>query len=119
MASKDTRYIKAILTYIDEIDGLIRGRNINDVIYQYSVDMDAILMKVMQIGEIVSRISYGTIDDYSAVVDWYSLKELRNIIGYQYDKLDINVIANIISKDFSKLKQQLTFILLTEQAKDK
>lgn len=119
MANKDTRYIKTMLNYIDDIDGLINGRNINEILYQYGADLGAILMKMMQISEIVSHMSYGLIDDYSAIVDWQKLKELKNIIAHQYDELDIDSIADIISNTFPELKQHLTFILLIEQSKDR
>lgn len=119
MANKDIRYLQGMLTYIEEIDGIINGRQVNEVLYEYGTDLSAILMKMMQIGELVSRMSFGTIDEYSEVVDWRSLKGLRNIIAHKYDKIQLDVIADTIKKDFPELKQQLTFILLTEKSKNK
>lgn len=63
-------------------DRLIAGRAINEVPCQYDTDCGTILMKMMQINEIVSHMSYGLIDDYSAIVDWQKLKELKNIIAH-------------------------------------
>ena len=72
--------------------------------------IDACLMKLIVIGENVSRIS----DDYKKShneIEWREIKDLRNLIAHNYDAVNYDMIWEIIHEDIPNLKNYISIFL--------
>ncbi len=75
--------------------------------------IDACLMKLIVIGENVSRIS----DDYKKShneIEWREIKDLRNLIAHNYDAVNYDMIWEIIHEDIPDLEKLYINLLMTD-----
>ncbi len=64
--------------------------------------VDAVLMRISQVGEAASRTSAEALAEIPAV-DWKSVKGIRAKIVHDYRQLDLLVIRGIVSRQLPKL----------------
>ncbi len=75
--------------------------------------IDACLMKLIVIGENVSRIS----DDYKKShneIEWREIKDLRNLIAHNYDAVNYDMIWEIIQEDIPNLEKLYINLLMND-----
>ena len=75
--------------------------------------IDACLMKLIVIGENVSRIS----DDYKKShneIEWREIKDLRNLIAHNYDAVNYDMIWEIIHEDIPNLEKLYINLLMND-----
>lgn len=75
--------------------------------------IDACLMKLIVIGENVSRIS----DDYKKShneIEWREIKDLRNLIAHNYDVVNYDMIWEIIHEDIPNLEKLYINLLMND-----
>ncbi len=89
--------INKILEYTADIDSY-------EQFVQDNRSIDACLMHLINIGEMVGRLSEETINDES-IVEWRKIRGLRNIIAHDYFGVDYREIWSIISIHIPKLKK--------------
>ncbi len=75
--------------------------------------IDACLMKLIVIGENVSRLS----DDYKKShneIEWREIKDLRNLIAHNYDAVNYDMIWEIIHEDIPDLEKLYINLLMND-----
>ena len=111
MKNKDVQIVKKIISYCDDISSLLTRYDMSyknyreDISFQYSCNMC-----IIQIGELVSRISDEFRDEYTNI-PWNAIKKMRNLHAHDYDNIDLNIVWNTLTDDIPILKQQMKDIL--------
>ncbi len=75
--------------------------------------IDACLMRLIVIGENVSRIS----DDFKKShdeIEWREIKDLRNLIAHNYDAVNHDMIWDIIHEDIPHLEKIYVNLLMND-----
>lgn len=90
MKDKDRIILEKILKYIVEIKQFIVDYDYEKFV-QDRKTINACVFDLSQIGEIVTKISQETINQYPNV-EWRGLKGLRNRIVHDYDGINLNMI---------------------------
>lgn len=78
-----------------------------------SMIVDACLMKLIVIGENVTRIS----DEYKKShneIEWRDIKDLRNLIAHNYDAVNHDLIWEIIHEDIPNLEKLYIRLLMND-----
>lgn len=111
MSHSDILVLKKIIKYCNDIDELTTRfgndyeKYCTDVAFQYSCNMC-----IIQIGELVSRLSKDFIAVYNEV-PWHAIKAMRNLHAHDYENVDMEIVWNTLQEDIPKLKTQLEYIL--------
>ncbi|MBQ4405026.1 MAG: DUF86 domain-containing protein [Selenomonadaceae bacterium] len=110
--------IQKMFDYCKEIENF-RGR-FNATCEVYSSDSVFRLacdMCVYQIGELTTRLS----EDFKAQhseIPWHEIKGLRNLHAHEYEKIDLGIMWEVLTKNIPELKAQLEKILAVEESDD-
>ena len=112
MKSKDRIIIQKIISYINDIEGFIKGIKPLDFLEDKKT-VTACAFTISQIGEIVKEISDETKNNYPKI-PWNSIKGMRNKIVHDYENVDLSVLWGTIKQSLPELKEQLKDILLIE-----
>ena len=112
MKDKEYHSITKMIEYIDKCK-----KYIGDYIFeQFVMDektVDAVILNVSQIGELVKNISRESKEKYSSV-EWRVLKDVRNRIVHDYEGIKYYLIWDICKNDLPQLKSNLKEILKKE-----
>ena len=71
-----------------------------DMDYQY-----VIAFSILQIGELVSKLSPAFRDETIDEINWTEINGLRNIVVHDYGKIKPSIVWNIVTEDIPVLKQ--------------
>jgi uncharacterized protein with HEPN domain len=111
MNDRDREVILKMIKYCNDIDLLMKkydsdfGTYKMDISFQYSCNMC-----IIQIGELVSRLSDGFIETHPQI-PWYAIKGMRNLHAHDYEKVDLNIVWNTLTEDVPELLGKLNSIL--------
>lgn len=72
--------------------------------------VDACLMQVIYIGEMVYKLSSGFMLEHDEI-EWFKIRGLRNIIAHDYLGIDYEEIWNILTDKVSLLKTFVSTVL--------
>ena len=72
-----------------------------DISFQYACNMC-----IIQIGELVSRLSDEFLEQYRQI-PWHAIKAMRNLHAHDYDRVDLDIVWNTLQEDIPDLKRQL------------
>ena len=103
----DKVVVEKMIEYCEKVEILIQrfGNNLekfqSDFAYQMSCGMC-----IIQIGELTTRLS-GDFKEKNSEVEWNRIKGLRNIHAHEYEKVDFNVLWEILTEDIPDLKEKL------------
>ncbi len=104
MNNKDEIVVKKILQYADEINETISRFNLTKESFSNDfVVRNAISMCILQIGELVGRLS----DEFKVVnnkMPWREIKAMRNIAAHNYGEIDIDILWETVLYDIPSLK---------------
>lgn len=75
--------------------------------------IDATILNISQIGELVKNISDDTMKKYSNI-EWNMIKRLRNRIVHDYEGISLKSIWYVLTNDIIKLKSDIETILRNE-----
>ena len=67
-------------------------------------------MCIIQIGELVSRLSDDFLEVYNEI-PWHAIKAMRNLHTHDYDRVDLSIVWNTLKEEIPYLKNQLEGIL--------
>ena len=111
MKDEDIAVLNKIIKYCDDVKELLNEYDnnydsyCNKISFQYSVNMC-----IIQIGELVGRLSDEFIEEYSET-PWYAIKAMRNLHAHDYERVDYEIMWNTITKEIPELKSKLEEIL--------
>ncbi len=111
MKNNDVEILKKIIGYCDDVELLKEKYNCsfesyeNDISFQYSCNMC-----IIQIGELVGRLSYEFIEKYNEI-PWHAIKGMRNLHAHDYENVDLEIVWNTLVEDIPYLKEQISKII--------
>lgn len=102
---KDTQILSHIYNYCNKIFKTVKrfGNNFDD----YSNDndyQDSISMNLLQIGELVSKLSEDFIKRSSGSIPWRNIKGMRNLLAHDYGSANIEIVWGTVIKDLPVLQ---------------
>lgn len=103
MPSNDKLNLLGILDSIEKIESYIENIDSYESFTADCKTMDACLMHLVNIGEMVARLSDRIVDD-NTLIDWHKIKGLRNIIAHDYFGIDYREVWSVLSWHLSILK---------------
>ena len=105
MNTRDEIVLKKIIQYADEISETISRFNLTqDSFTEDFVARNAISMCILQIGELVGKLS----EDFKAennAMPWREIKAMRNIAAHNYGEIDIDILWETATCDIPDLKK--------------
>ena len=105
MNIRDEIVIKKIIQYADEIDETISHFNLtHESFTEDFIARNAIAMCILQIGELVGKLSEGFKAENSAM-PWREIKTMRNIAAHNYGEIDIDILWETATGDIPDLKE--------------
>lgn len=111
MNEKDRRIIERVIKYCDDIESLLKRfcnsfvKYETDITFQYSCNMC-----IIQIGELVSRLSDDTIK-INSQIPWAAIKAMRNLHAHDYENVDFEIVWNTLTEEIPELKENLEIIV--------
>lgn len=109
MSENNPIVLKKIIKYCNDISDMINGVSFDDYLSNTMMQY-ACGMCIIQIGELVSRLSDEFIKEYS-IVPWRTIRAMRNIYAHDYEKTDHDTVWLTLTEDIPALKMQLQQIL--------
>lgn len=104
MSNRDELILKKIIQYSDEIkETLDRFHLTYDSFAEDFVARHAISMCILQIGELVGKLSDDFKDENNAM-SWKEIKAMRNIAAHNYGEIDIEILWETATADIPDLK---------------
>lgn len=105
MNARDEIVLKKILQYADEIGATISRFNLTPESFTEDfVARNAISMCILQIGELVGKLSDGFNVENNAM-PWREIKAMRNIAAHNYGEIDIDILWETATGDIPDLKE--------------
>ena len=105
MNSRDIIILKKIIQHSEEIEKTIVRLNITqDNFANDFVAKNAVSMCILQIGELVGKLS----DDFKEknnAMPWRDIKAMRNIAAHNYGEIDVDILWETITGDIPSLKK--------------
>lgn len=108
LTNNDKAKLEFVLQMLDEVQLLIQRY---ESTYKALIDFagkNSILFNMLQIGEKLNKIQSLEIRDLLPIKEAYSI---RNRITHDYDGIDLQIVEEIITFEFPKLKSELMAIL--------
>ncbi|WP_186441286.1 HepT-like ribonuclease domain-containing protein [Desulfamplus magnetovallimortis] len=106
--------MKSALNALNKIINYFSGYDNADGFYHNQRDFNASMMNFIVIGEMVSRLSDGTVDKYKNV-DWYKIRGFRNIIAHNYFGIDAEEVWDIIQNHLPELQIELQKMITSKE----
>lgn len=110
MFDKDKLALLGIMDSIHQTDIYLTD---NDSYPDWVIDsktVDACLMHLVNIGEMVNRLSESFTSE-NQDIDWYKIRGLRNIIAHDYFGIDYREIWSVLTIHIPLLKQYIIKVL--------
>ena len=103
MNTRDRIVLKKIIQYADEINETICRFNLTQESFTEDfVVRNAISMCILQIGELVGKLS----DEFKIAnnaMPWREIKAMRNIAAHNYGEIDIDILCETATCDIPEL----------------
>ncbi len=107
--NRDNLYLERILASIDIAEHHLIGFEF-DNFAQDQKTYDAVLMQIINIGEMVNRLSEDFREKHHNL-PWYEAVGMRNQIAHGYFEIKREVVWNTAKKDLPALKKQIEKVL--------
>lgn len=104
-SEKDVRILTHIVSYCDQIDLTVeRFGNDYECFARDIVYRNAAALCVLQIGELVGKLSEGFRDQHPDV-PWKQIHAMRNIIVHAYGTVDAEITWEVVTEDIPGLRR--------------
>ena len=110
-SDRNNAALAKMIRYCEEIELLLERFNrdydcyTKDISFQYSCNMC-----IIQIGELVGRLSEDFIENHGSV-PWHAIKAMRNLHAHDYENIDLEIVWNSLTEEIPSLKTELEEIL--------
>lgn len=92
MPDRDHDLIEHILRYCNQIDTAHRDFDQSEDVFRKSTTyQNAISLCILQIGELVNRLSDDFKSTYSEI-PWRQIKGMRNYVAHEYGAIDLDIV---------------------------
>lgn len=111
MRNDDHLIIEKVIRYCDDIHALIEeygedyAAYCNRISFQYSCNMC-----IIQIGELVGRLSEQFVSAHKEI-PWSAIKAMRNLHAHDYERVDLEIVWETLTKEIPDLKKRLSQML--------
>ena len=109
--NRDRDVLQQMIRYCNDIESfLVRCQHNfeiykNDSMFQYACNMC-----VMQMGELVNRLSDECLEN-NPEIPWHAMRAMRNLYAHEYEKIDLKIVWETLTKRIPELRQQLENLL--------
>ena len=97
MSGNDPIVLKKIIKYCNEIADMINGASFDDYLGNTMMQY-ACGMCIIQIGELISRLSDEFIREHN-IIPWRAIRAMRNIYAHDYEKTNHKTIWTTLTED--------------------
>lgn len=105
----DKSYALKAIEDIDFVEEYIKDKSYTEFVND-NLLVDAIMFRLIQLGENIKNISEEFKNDNSNVL-WHEILGFRNGIVHNYGKTDYKIVYEIVTKDLKMLKNVLNKLL--------
>ena len=108
---RDLRLLRRIVDYCDQVDMAVArfGKSFR-IFDQDPVYRNAVALCILQIGELVSRLSEQFRDTHDQI-PWRQIKLMRNIVAHRYGTVDNSITWDVVEHDLPQLRTYCANIL--------
>lgn len=108
--NKDLRvYLDHIIKSIEHIEQYIQGMDEEEFL-ETSWAIDAVDHRLTVIGEAMRRIPKSFQDRHRSI-EWHKAIATRNVIIHEYDRIEREIIWDVITNDLPRMKSKLKVLL--------
>jgi len=105
MERHDIQRLEHILDYCEDIeDALVRVCHSYEQFLSEKMAQYAIAFSILQIGELVAKLSEELRSATRDEIDWPAVKGMRNIIAHDYGEVRLSIVWNVATNDIPVLK---------------
>ena len=105
MQPRDSQRLYHILDYCEDVlKHLSVIGNEHDVFLSDTMCQHSIAFCILQIGELVARLSDELRNDTAQEINWSAIKSMRKIVVHDYGNIDLEVVWNVATEDIPVLK---------------
>ncbi len=102
---RDTQILSHIYNYCNKINKTVDRFGSNFNIFAEDNDyQDSIAMNLLQIGELVSKLTEDFIKKTSDNISWRNIKGMRNLLAHDYGSANIEIVWQTIINDLPVLQ---------------
>ena len=112
MKDKEYHSISKMIEYCNKCKKFIGNYSFEEFVMN-DMALDAVILNISQIGELVKNISDSLKIKYPNI-EWRVLKDVRNKLIHDYEGIQYRLVWNIAKNDLPKLKEDLEKILNEE-----
>lgn len=105
----DFKHLNDIIESINIILARFEAEEKIDQLHELSIDFDALVRRLLIVGQATKRLSVDFKEKYSDV-EWSKLAVTRDVLVHDYDQLDLDIVRNIVRKDLPMLIDKLRAI---------
>ncbi len=111
MKRSDRMVLIKMIGYCDDVGSITKQFDNNEealknsIVYQYAAGMC-----ILQIGELVTKLSSNIVLDYPSI-PWKQIRAMRNVYAHDYENANIRLVWQTITEDIPALREQLQAIL--------
>jgi uncharacterized protein with HEPN domain len=111
MSDRDKEVILKMMKYCNDINLLMKRYNSDFEVYKIYISFQySCNMCIIQIGELVGRLSEDFIEAHSQI-PWYAIKAMRNLHAHDYERVDLDIVWNTLTEEVPDLLNKLNIIL--------
>lgn len=111
MNDRDREVVRKMMKYCTDIEYLMNKYNSDIYVFKTDISFQyACNMCIIQIGELVNRLSDEFLEQYKQI-PWHAIKAMRNLHAHDYDRVDLDIVWNTLQEDIPDLYKQLANIL--------
>jgi len=107
--SRDLGYIKDIKESIELINSYLEGVSKLEF-FENQEKQDAVVNRLMVMGEAAKMLSQDTRDKYSKV-SWDDMAGMRDILIHRYHGIDLETVWETVKKDLPEVEKQVSRII--------
>lgn len=105
MKPRDVQRMEHIVDYCEDIeDTLLSIDQSSERFFGERQAQYAIAFSILQIGELVGKLSDELRSETKDQMDWPAIKGMRNIIVHDYGEIRLNVVWDVATHDIPNLK---------------
>ncbi len=105
MERHDFQRLEHIVDYCEDIeDALARLDHSYESFLADKMAQYAIAFSILQIGELVTKLSEDLRSTTHSEIDWPAVKGMRNIIAHDYGEVRLSIVWNVVTNDIPILK---------------